>query len=89
VIGIREIAIRVRGAYSVLRLGGTAEQRARYLAARTRQDALCQWMEREGIHDETPEWLAANRETAEAAAHWGVGHDGLPRRCATSRRAGV
>ncbi len=67
VIGIREIATRAREAYSVLRLGGTAEQRACYLAARARQDALCQRMQHEGIHDETPEWLAANRETAEAA----------------------
>ncbi len=66
-IGIREIATRVREAYNVLRLGGIPEQRARYMAARARQDALCHQMEREGIHDETPEWLAANRETAEAA----------------------
>ncbi len=67
VVPIRKITTRVREAYSVLRLGGTPEQRARYMAARARQDALCQRMEREGIHDETPEWLAANRETAEAA----------------------
>jgi hypothetical protein len=64
---IREIASRVKEAWDVLRLGGTHEQRARYLAARGRQDALCEQMEREGIHDETPEWLAANRETREAA----------------------
>ncbi len=54
VVPIRKITTRVREAYSVLRLGGTPEQRARYMAARARQDALCQRMEREGIHDETP-----------------------------------